>query len=124
VAARSSGLYEHVRSRLEPLLAKRAVATQKVMLTEAAALQLSMRSNHPWVDRTGEAERGLFATALPPRIVGNRQTFEMQAGFMNVPYGRRLELDEGGKYAIVGPSVRTAFPRISATVRATRAAIR
>jgi len=59
------------------------------------------KANRPWTDRTGNARRGLTAEA---RLRGSK---ELSILFYHTMwYGKDLELDRGGKYAILAPTMR------------------
>ena len=67
-----------------------------------------MKSNHPWQNRTGNAERGLYAklTSSKAQYV---QTINLTHG---VPYGVYLENSMERRFAIIEPTMRLMGPRI------------
>ena len=81
----------------------------------AQKMQDDMRQNAPWTDRTGNARSGLFSVAemaardLVSIYVSHGHTVE---------YGVFLELCNGGRYAIVQPTVERWLPEISRQLRA------
>jgi hypothetical protein len=67
-----------------------------------------MKSNHPWQNRTGNAERGLSAK-LSSSKAQYVQTIELSHG---VSYGVYLEYSMEKRYAIIEPTMRLMGPRI------------
>ena len=63
-----------------------------------------MRRNATWKDRTGNARNGLMAKAFHDK--GRRSVLLVL--FHRVPYGVWLEVRWSGRYAIIGPTLRTA----------------
>lgn len=55
------------------------------------------KHNAPWTDRTGNARRSIHQESRNSGLIS-----EVGIG---VPYGKYLELDHGGKYRIVHPTV-------------------
>lgn len=72
----------------------------------AAEIVEEMRRNAPWTDRTGEARRKLVA-----EVETNGATVSLYLAH-GVPYGVFLEVRNGGRYAIVGPTVMRTGPRV------------
>ena len=66
---------------------------------QADMLRGQMKREAPWTDRTGAARRALLAEVEQDV---NRVSLVLSHG---VPYGKYLELSNGGRYAIVGPTV-------------------
>jgi hypothetical protein len=69
------------------------------------------RQNAPWADNTGAARRGLGWRAAHPE--GGGRVILVHG----VSYGRHLELDFGGRFAIIGPTVATLAPQLYAELR-------
>lgn len=65
----------------------------------------------PWADQTGNARRSLGWVARHPAW-GGRVILTH-----GVPYGRHLELDFGGRFAVIGPTVATLAPQLYAELR-------
>lgn len=78
--------------------------------TDSAAkkIEASAKMNRPWTDRTGEARRTITAFA---KHASNSQKIRitLQDG---VYYGKYLEYYNGGKYAIIEPTVDKEAPNI------------
>lgn len=72
------------------------------------------KRNHPWQNRTGDAERGLYAT-----IAGMEEDRIVMVLSHSVPYGVYLETAKkfGGilnsKYAIVRPTLQIYAPKLA-----------
>lgn len=65
----------------------------------AAELENHSKNVRPWTDRTGNARRSIYAFSDI-----NSQTIKIYHG-IGVDYGVYLELSNGGKYRVIGPSV-------------------
>lgn len=78
------------------------------MVKKAQEMEQYMKSNHPWRNRTGNAERGLSAklTSSKAQYV---QTITLAHG---VPYGVYLEYSMERRFAIIEPTMRLMGPRI------------
>jgi len=83
------------------------VATKSVAEYIAVKMQNEARQNAPWEDRTGNARGGLFAIveeaakAIVEIYLSHGHT---------IFYGVFLELDHGGKYAIILPTIEANLP--------------
>lgn len=66
----------------------------------------AMRKNAHWTDRSGAARRGLFHD-----MERSANTITARFGH-TVDYGQFLELSNGGKYAIVMPTVQAMLPKL------------
>ena len=66
---------------------------------QADRLRAQMKRDAPWTDRTGRARRALLAEVEQD---DRKVALVLSHG---VPYGKYLELSNGGRYAIVGPTV-------------------
>lgn len=66
---------------------------------QADRLRGQMKREAPWTDQTGRARRALLAEVEQD---DSKVALVLSHG---VPYGKYLELSNGGRYAIVGPTV-------------------
>lgn len=86
----------------------------------ATKMQNEARQNAKWQDRTGNARSGIFA-------VVERNDLSLGAAEMivsiylshghTVDYGKWLELANGGKYAIIVPTIEANLPTIRRMLR-------
>lgn len=69
-----------------------------------------MKAQHPWQNRTGDAERGLYAT-----IAGVEDDRLVIYLYHSVYYGVYLETAERfhGKYAIINPTMQRFAPKLT-----------
>lgn len=74
----------------------------QVMEYEANEAQNFMRTSARWTDRTGNARQGLFARA------GKDDGSHFIVLYHTMPYGFWLEVKNGGRYAIIEPTLDTA----------------
>ena len=74
--------------------------------SQAPAVRQDMQQNAPWADRTGAARRGLSAA-----VETNGDRIALNLAY-SVEYGKYLELSNGGRYAIIGPTVLRWGPRL------------
>lgn len=78
----------------------------------APQVEAEAKQNAEWIDRTGNARQSLRAQAL-----------EIKAGaaalllIHGMPYGRYLELSFQGRYAIIGPTLESYYPRVKQMMR-------
>lgn len=70
-------------------------------------LEFEMKRNAPWVDRTGDARRGLTARA------SNDDGIITMTLSHTVDYGFWLEVIQNGRFAIIGPTLETEARRIT-----------
>lgn len=70
-------------------------------------LQDEARRNAPWKDRTGNARSGLFS--LVDDAAGSLVTIYLAH---TMDYGVWLELGNGGRYAIIMPTIQRNLPTI------------
>jgi hypothetical protein len=75
----------------------------------AQKIQDEARRNARWEDRTGNARSGLFAIA--EQAATDLTTIYLSHGH-TVYYGVFLELCNGGKYAIILPTIQRNLPEI------------
>ncbi len=66
---------------------------------QADRLRSQMKQEASWQDRTGAARRQLLA-----EVEQDEQKVALVLSH-GVPYGKYLELSNGGRYAIIGPTV-------------------
>lgn len=82
------------------------LAIGKYIATKA---QNEMRTNAPWQDRSGNARSGLFSIA--EQAAADVVIIYLSHGH-TIEYGHFLELDHGGRYAIIVPTMEKLFPEI------------
>lgn len=70
-----------------------------------------MRENAPWVDRTGNARNGLFATHRKTPMVVHYLVLAH-----TMPYGLWLEIRWSGRYAVIGPTMLEVAPELALVV--------
>ena len=68
--------------------------------TQSVKLQSYMKTNRPWIDRTGEAKRRLSANA---EQISEGVQIVLSHG---VSYGVWLELAHEKRYAVIAPTIR------------------
>ncbi|MDE7424982.1 MAG: hypothetical protein K2N51_15045 [Lachnospiraceae bacterium] len=78
------------------------------MVDKAKELELYMKANHPWQNRTGKAEEGLTAK-VSSSFKGYSTTIELKHG---VYYGVYLEYAMEKRFAIIEPTIRLKGPEI------------
>lgn len=77
---------------------------KQVMGRWAVLIQADMQANAPWQDRTGLARQSLWATL----DTSQGGFLSLRAG-QGVSYGLLLELGQGGRWAIVLPTLTQAY---------------
>ena len=82
------------------------LAIGKYIATQA---QNDMRTNALWQDRSGNARSGLFS--LAEQAASDIVIIYLSHGH-TIEYGIHLELDHGGRYAIIVPTMEKNFPEI------------
>lgn len=103
---------EETQARLaEQLYQLRHIVLEELM-RYAPAVEQYMKTNHPWRNQTGEAERKLRA------LVDEQGEHLILAALHGVSYGPELELGREGRYAILFRSIREWWPRIAESIRA------
>jgi len=76
-----------------------------------SAIENWMKSNGPWVDRTGNARQSLYA-------IVDELVAEIVITFGHgVTYGKYLEFKNFGRYAVVAPAIDYFLPRIWADIQ-------
>lgn len=94
-------------------VAKRApINFKKYMTKRAEEIELYMKQNHPWTNRTGRAERGLHTTVEEVTEGGDSL---VQIGLYHDEgtwYWRHLEYGMGRRFAIIEPTQRYYGPRL------------
>ena len=78
----------------------------------ARQAEMEMRQEAPWQDQTGEARRQLFGKAW--QSPDGKVTLTLGHG---VEYGIYLEFKNGGRFAIVGPTLLRLYPELEAAMR-------
>ena len=73
---------------------------------QADTLRAQMKQDAPWADRTGKARRTLLVEVEQD---DNRIALVFSHG---VSYGKYLELSNGGRYAIIGPTIVKSGPML------------
>lgn len=93
---------------LDNVLSRTETALRIYGDSAAKKIEASAKMNRPWTDRTGEARRTITAFA---KHASNRSKIRitLQDG---VYYGKYLEYCNGGKYAIIEPTVDKEAPNI------------
>lgn len=82
--------------------------------TACVELEDYMKHNHPWQNRTGEAERGLSANFFEDNLTG-KDWIPVTMGITlehGVYYGEYLELAMETRYAILEPTARLKGPEV------------
>lgn len=84
----------------------------KYMQAKAVEIEVYMKRNHPWQNRTGRAERGLH-TSVEDVIIGNQALIEI--GLLHDEgtwYWRHLEYGMGRRFSIIEPTQRVYGPKL------------
>ena len=84
----------------------------KYMQIRADEIEVYMKQNHPWQNRTGRAERGLH-TSVDEVITGGEAL--VQIGLLHDEgtwYWRHLEYGMGRRFAIIEPTQRVFGPKL------------
>jgi hypothetical protein len=72
----------------------------------AGRMEEWLKENAPWEDRTGDARRGLFATAIRSGEKGQGKMIMITMGYaQDTYYWIFLETMQAGRFAIVGPAI-------------------
>lgn len=79
---------------------------RRVAHTRAREMEAYAKANAPWQDRTGAARAGLTATVEETGPIG---TIVLSHG---VSYGIWLEIANGGRFAIIAPTIDVFAPQI------------
>lgn len=79
---------------------------REIAYDQAEEMENYAKQNAPWTDRTGDARERLHATVEETGPIG---TIVLSHG---VEYGLWLELDHGGRYAIIAPTIDVFGPKI------------
>lgn len=86
-------------------------AISSYALMTAREMEQYAKHNHPWTNRTGNAERGLH-TSVTTSKHGWTQNIQLSHG-SNVWYGYYLENSMGRRFAVVEPTIRHFSGRLS-----------
>ena len=73
-------------------------------------MELYAKQNHPWTNRTGNAERGLHTNVTKSKA-GWSQTIQLSHG-SDIFYGYYLENSMGKRFAIIEPTMRVFSSRV------------
>lgn len=87
---------------------KHRKVVESYMVQKAEELEMYMKANHPWKNRTGAAEAGLSARVQSSNL-NYVQTITLEHG---VPYGKYLEYSMERRFAIIEPTIRLKGPEI------------
>lgn len=82
------------------------------MQRRADEIEVYMKQNHPWQNRTGRAERGLH-TSVDEVVTGGEAL--VQIGLLHDEgtwYWRHLEYGMGRRFAIIEPTQRVFGPKL------------
>lgn len=82
------------------------------MRRRADEIEVYMKQNHPWQNRTGRAERGLH-TSVDEVVTGGEAL--VQIGLLHDEgtwYWRHLEYGMGRRFAIIEPTQRVFGPKL------------
>lgn len=82
------------------------------MQRRADEIEVYMKQNHPWQNRTGRAERGLHTTV--DKVVTGGEAL-VQIGLLHDEgtwYWRHLEYGMGRRFAIIEPTQRVFGPKL------------
>lgn len=92
-------------TKMRPIL---RIRSQAYMKRRAKEIEKYMKANHPWRNRTGNAERGLKSVVTAsPQGMSVRITCSH-----SVPYGIYLEEYYEKRFAIIEPTIRIKGPSI------------
>lgn len=83
-----------------------------VMASYQGRIEGDTKQNAPWMDRTGNARQTLFARVL----VVDRSILLVAA--QSVTYGVYLELKNGGRYAVILPTLQNYYQPVWDDVKA------
>lgn len=78
---------------------------RRIAYEQAAEMEAYAKTNAPWQDRTGAARASLSATVEETGPIG---TIVLSHG---VDYGIWLEVANGGRFAIIAPTIDAFGPR-------------
>lgn len=83
-------------------------ATKAVLDRHGKSMTQSMKSRHPWQNRTGDAEKSVGAVVDKPAVRGAETVLTLRVGYVLPPfvkYGIWLELARAGAFSIVRSTV-------------------
>lgn len=88
------------------------IAVQSIAGRIATIMEADAKSSAPWTDRTGNARSGLFGTA--ERDVAQKMVVLYLSHGPDIEYGVNLELNRGGRYAIIMRTIEAHLPELKA----------
>lgn len=74
------------------------------------------KQNHPWTNRTGDAEAGLFGETVREAAAGLVSIYLSHG--TEVEYGIWLEINHGGAYAVIMRTIEAHLPELKAKLQA------
>ncbi len=85
-----------------------------------ALIEKDMKDNAIWEDQTGNARQSLICRVIriDDKIILVAAYGKTREG-KELAYGKWLELANGGKYAIILPTLQEYYPKVWATVKRT-----
>ncbi len=92
------------------------VAVQAVAGRIATIMEADAKNSAPWIDRTGNARSGLFGTA--ERDVARKMVILYLSHGPDIDYGVNLELNAGGKNAVIMRTIEAHLPELKADLDA------
>jgi hypothetical protein len=101
-----SGVFGYVRSV--------EAATKGVMKQTSERAQKQAKTNHPWINRTEDAEKGLTSDI---RVIAKGKIELYLAHGPNVPYGWWLEVRWKGKFAVIAPTLESNYAPLMANLQ-------
>lgn len=109
MARRGSFVFDSLTPSLQALLPRIDAAVDLVFDRYEPIAESYARTNAPWRDNTGNARAGLFAKHDADPMVLHTLTV-----YGTMPYTFWLEVRWSGKYAIIGPTLFSIAPELSA----------
>jgi len=77
-----------------------------------ALMEADAKQNHPWTNRTGDAEAGLFGKTVRDAAAGLVSIYLSHG--TEVDYGIWLEINHGGAYAVIMRTIEAHLPELQA----------
>lgn len=102
---------DELQRNIDAYADKAQAAVMAIAQYIAQQAQDEMRRNAPWTDRSGVARSGLFS--LPHEAAADMVSIYLShKAAHTVDYGIWLELANGGKYAIIMPTLEAVAPDV------------